>query len=92
MNEEKQISNIEKVIWRIEVIFKNKLSDKNNFVLSYLNYLLKEKLDFISKEDDISISDSLKLENDKNEEIKEIKCSIWYTNQNWTCIKKEEST
>lgn len=65
-NEEKQISNIEKVVWKIEIILKNKLSDKNNFVLSYLNYLLKEKLDFLKNNDEsINLWEVLKVEDEK---------------------------
>lgn len=65
-NEEKQISNIEKVVWKIEIILKNKLSDKNNFVLSYLNYLLKEKLDFLKNNDEsINLWKLLQIEDEK---------------------------
>lgn len=45
LSEEKQISNIEKIVKKIDKLLLTKLSDKNNFVLSYLNYLLKEKLE-----------------------------------------------
>lgn len=45
LSEEKKISNIEKISKKIDKLLLKKLSDKNNFVLSYLNYLLKNKLE-----------------------------------------------
>lgn len=104
LNEEKQISNIEKVIWKIEIILKNKISDKNNFVLSYLNYLLKEKLDFLQNNDEkLNLWEILKIEEknntadikDKTQEQniqKTVNCDFWYFNQNGVCLKKEEIT
>lgn len=104
-NEEKQIVTIEKVAWKIETILKNKISDRNNFVLSYLNFLLKEKLDFLQSNDDkINLWEILKIEekNNNTEIVKDkiqeqdiqktITCESWYINQNWTCIKKEETS
>ncbi len=57
---EKQILKIENVIKKIENILEKKLSDKNNFILLYLKYLLIEKLDFLI---DDKISDILNEDN-----------------------------
>jgi uncharacterized membrane protein YhiD involved in acid resistance len=37
LNEEVQISKIKEMVWKIEKLLKNKNSDKNKLILSYLN-------------------------------------------------------
>ncbi len=69
VNEEKQILNIQKIITKIDELLKNKLSDINNFILSYLNYLLKEKLDFLINVDKNTLWEVLKLEGDKINQV-----------------------
>ncbi len=83
LNKNKQILDIEKIIWRIETLLKNKISDKNNFVLSYLNYLLKEKLEVLQKNDEKScnIENWIWLQEwdwSKWSECRVNKCNSWY--------------
>lgn len=89
LNEEKQISNIEKVVSKIDVLLKKKLSDKNNYVLSYLNYLLKYKLNLLLNEDNINIWEVLKIEDEKVN--KELTCKSWTHKELNKCVENIKS-
>ena len=49
MSEEKKIQNLEKLITTIDTWLKRKLPERNKFILSYLNYLLKNNLEGLKK-------------------------------------------
>ncbi len=80
ISEEKQILNINTIVSKIDILLKTKLSDKNNYILSYLNYLLKDKLEKI-KNLETEIKQKQLLEKQAEEDNKKILSSddrpIW---------------
>ncbi|MDD5213622.1 MAG: hypothetical protein PHG82_04320 [Candidatus Gracilibacteria bacterium] len=71
ISEEKQILNINTIVSKIDILLKTKLSDKNNYILSYLNYLLKDKLEKI-KNLETEIKQKQLLEKQAEEDNKKI--------------------
>lgn len=76
---EKQVFKIQKIVEKINILLEKHLSDKNNFVLSYLKFLLTEKLDFLN---DDKVWGLL---TDNNE------CKSWEHIEWWSCINNNKS-
>ena len=86
LEKEKQVDNLKKISSKIDENLKNqKLNENNIFVLSYLQFLVKEKIEVLEA---VNVWDILQIE---NEYLNDIQCNSWYLLVNWECIKQVES-